>query len=162
CDVVHRHRHQPVADDRTVSFHVVAGCFLAKHPSLPADRHAVSLANHPHVHRVVLLGVSRQGARGYRVSLSGAFARHCCGAPCHLAETTCSLAFRSSRFDGQLNQAYIAIPPQWGPSALLAAFLASKPASTKSPPGSRSEIPITPRPIGASQHPPFASNSILY
>jgi hypothetical protein len=35
----------------------------------------------------------------------------------------------------------------------------NKPSSRKSPPGSRTAMPITPRPIGTSQPPPHASNS---
>ena len=48
------------------------------------------------------------------------------------------------------------------PSALIAAFPTSKPSSTKSPPGSTSEMPITPRPTGTSQRPQLASNSGIY
>jgi len=44
-------------------------------------------------------------------------------------------------------------------SASIAAFLTNKPSSTKSPPGSRTAMPTTPRPIGTSQHPTLASNS---
>jgi hypothetical protein len=44
-------------------------------------------------------------------------------------------------------------------SAWIAASPTSKPSSTKSPPGSRSEIPITPRPTGTSQSRRLASNS---
>ena len=51
--------------------------------------------------------------------------------------------------------------PNWAsyrPSASTAASPTNKPSSTKSPPGSRSEIPITPRPAGTSQRPKLASN----
>jgi hypothetical protein len=47
-------------------------------------------------------------------------------------------------------------------SALIAASPTNKPSSTKSPPGSRSEMPITPRPIGTSQRLKLASNSGTY
>ena len=43
-------------------------------------------------------------------------------------------------------------------SAWIAASPTNKPSSTKSPPGSRSEMPITPRPTGTSQRPKLASN----
>src|SRR6478736_2064842 len=46
--------------------------------------------------------------------------------------------------------------------ASIAASPTNKPSSTKSPPGSRSEIPITPRPAGTSQRPKLASNSSTY
>ena len=48
------------------------------------------------------------------------------------------------------------------PSASIAASPTSEPLSTKSPPGSRTEMQITPRPIGSSQHQPPASNSSTY
>jgi DDE superfamily endonuclease len=47
-------------------------------------------------------------------------------------------------------------------SASIAASPTNKPSSTKSPPGSRSEMPITPRPAGTSQRPKLASNSSTY
>ena len=51
--------------------HLVAGRVVAEHPGVPAGRHAVPAADHPHVHRLVVLGVPRQGARRHRLSLSG-------------------------------------------------------------------------------------------
>jgi len=47
-------------------------------------------------------------------------------------------------------------------SASIAASPTNKPSSMKSPPGSTSEIPITPRPTGTSQRPKPASNSGTY
>src|SRR5665213_1324631 len=70
-DVLHRHRHQPVADDRAVSLYAVAGRLVGKHAGIPAHWHAVSAAGHPDVHRLVVLGVSRQGPRRDRLSLIG-------------------------------------------------------------------------------------------
>ena len=61
-DVVHRHRHQPLADDRALSLHALAGGLVREHASVFADRHAVPAADHPDVHGLVLLGVPRQGA----------------------------------------------------------------------------------------------------
>ena len=68
--VLRRHRHQPVADDRAVPLHALAGRVLREHAGVPPDRHAVPAADHPDVHGVVLLGVPRQGARRRGVSLS--------------------------------------------------------------------------------------------
>ena len=45
---------------------------------------------------------------------------------------------------------------------LIGASPINKPSSMKSPPGSRSEMPITPRPIGTSQRLKLASNSSTY
>ena len=42
----------------------------SEHAGLPAGRHAVPAAGHPDVHRLVLLGVPRQGAGGHRLPLS--------------------------------------------------------------------------------------------
>ena len=48
------------------------------------------------------------------------------------------------------------------PNASIAAFPTNKPSSTKSPPGSTTAMPITPRPIGTSQPQTPASNSSTY
>ena len=48
--------------------HAVGGRLVAKHAGLPAGRHAVPAAGHPDLHRLVLLGVPRQGARRHRLS----------------------------------------------------------------------------------------------
>ena len=48
------------------------------------------------------------------------------------------------------------------PSASTAASPTNKPSSTKSPPGSRIEMPTTPRPTGTSQPQTHASNSSTF
>src|SRR5579885_2294607 len=68
-DVFYRHRHKLVADDRALSIYAVAGLVIIEHAGLPPDRHTVSSANHHHVHSLVLLGLSRKGARRHRLSL---------------------------------------------------------------------------------------------
>ena len=59
-----RHRHQPLSHDRAAPFHAVAGGIVRPHAGLPAGRHARAAARDPHVHRMVLLGVPRQGSVG--------------------------------------------------------------------------------------------------
>jgi cytochrome d ubiquinol oxidase subunit II len=61
-DVVYRHRDQSVAHDRAASLHALAGSLVQQHAGVSPDRHALSAANHPDVHRLVLLDLSRQGA----------------------------------------------------------------------------------------------------
>ena len=73
--VLSRHRHQPVAVHRAAHVHAVGGGLLAQHPGLPAGRHAVPAAGDPGLHRLVLLGVPRQGARRHRLSLRTAHGR---------------------------------------------------------------------------------------
>ena len=48
------------------------------------------------------------------------------------------------------------------PSVSTAAYPISKPSSTRLPPGSKTDMQITPRPIGTSQRPTPASNSSVY
>ena len=47
-------------------------------------------------------------------------------------------------------------------SASIAGFLTNKPSSRKSPLGSTTAMPTTPRPIGTSQHPMLVSNSSTF
>src|SRR5207245_11746991 len=47
-------------------------------------------------------------------------------------------------------------------NASIAESLTSKPPPTKTPPGSRIEMPDTPKPTGTSQPPAHASNSSTY
>src|SRR5271168_5130684 len=54
----------------------MGGCVLRGDPGFPARGHVVPAANHPHVHRLVLLGLSRQGARRPWLSLTGCLAPH--------------------------------------------------------------------------------------
>src|ERR1043166_1495536 len=68
-NVLSRHCHQPLADDRAAPLHAVAGRLLARHPGLHAGGHGVPAAGDPDVHGVVLLGVPRQGEGRYRLSL---------------------------------------------------------------------------------------------
>ena len=70
-DVLRRHRHQPVADDRAGAFHALSGRGIAEHPGVSADRHAVSVAGDSGLHGVVVLGIPRQGARRYRLPSLG-------------------------------------------------------------------------------------------
>src|SRR5262249_4647730 len=58
-----------------LSLYAVAGCVLVGHAGVPSDRHALSAAGDPHVHQLVLLGVSRQGARRGWLSLRARTAR---------------------------------------------------------------------------------------
>src|SRR5262245_1551270 len=69
-DVVYRHRDQLVADDRAVSLHAVAGGLVGEHAGFSSDRHALPAADHPDVHRLVVLGIPRQSPRHCRLSLS--------------------------------------------------------------------------------------------
>src|SRR5262249_36015644 len=48
------------------------------------------------------------------------------------------------------------------PNASTAAFPTNRPSSTKSPPGDKSAMPITPRQTGTSQPKMLASNSSIY
>src|SRR5579864_1609871 len=57
-----------MADDRAGAFHALPGRRIGEHASVPPDRHAVPLADHSGLHRLVVLGVPRQGARRYRLS----------------------------------------------------------------------------------------------
>jgi DDE superfamily endonuclease len=52
--------------------------------------------------------------------------------------------------------------PSYRPSVSIAASATSNSSLTRSPPGNRTAIKITPRPIGTSQPPPHASNSSTY
>jgi hypothetical protein len=52
--------------------------------------------------------------------------------------------------------------PSYRPNASTAASPTNKPSSTKSPLGSTTAMPTTPRPTGTSQHPTHASNSSIY
>ena len=58
-----------LAEHRAAHDHAVGRGGLAAVPGVPAGRHAVPAADHPHVHRLVLLGVPRQGKGGNRLSL---------------------------------------------------------------------------------------------
>jgi len=69
-DVLSRHRDQPVADDSAWALHVMAGSLGTGHAGVPADRDAAASAGHPHVYRLVILGVSRKGARRYRIQVA--------------------------------------------------------------------------------------------
>ena len=69
CPVLYRHRHQPVPDDRALPFHALGGRLLRPDPGVPAGRHIGAAAGDPDVQRMVLLGIPRQGAVGYRLSL---------------------------------------------------------------------------------------------
>jgi len=51
-----------MANDRPVPLHALAGGLIGEYPGFPAGRHAVSTADHSHVHSLVLLGLSREGA----------------------------------------------------------------------------------------------------
>src|SRR5450432_2350040 len=62
-------RHQPVADDRARTLYVSAGRGLGKHPGLSDGRHSRCPARDPVLYGLVVLGVSRQGARRQRLSL---------------------------------------------------------------------------------------------
>ena len=66
-----RHRRQPVADDRAPALQLVGRRLATGHASLPDDRHAPPPAGHPPLHRLVLLGLPRQGPRRHRLSLTG-------------------------------------------------------------------------------------------
>src|SRR5262249_14082358 len=70
--LLHPPHDQPVADDRALQIHVVGSRGVTKHASLPADRRAVPVAHYLDVHGLVVLGVPRQGARRYRLSLKRA------------------------------------------------------------------------------------------
>ena len=55
---------------RAAPLHAVGRRLRAQHAGFPAGRHAVPAAGDHHVHGVVVLGVPRQGARRYRLSLN--------------------------------------------------------------------------------------------
>src|SRR5215467_11504529 len=59
--VVPRPCDQPVADGRPIPLHVVGSGVLAEYASLLVGRHAGYVTDHPHVLRVVLLGLPRKG-----------------------------------------------------------------------------------------------------
>ena len=69
-DVLYRHRHQPVADDRARAFHVAGSGGFTEHAGLPPDRHAGPVADRPALYRLVILGIPRQGPLRHRISLS--------------------------------------------------------------------------------------------
>ena len=69
-DVLSRHRHQPVADDRARPLYPRAGRGVAKYADLPAGRNARSPTGRPALYRLIILGVSRQGAGLRRISLN--------------------------------------------------------------------------------------------
>ena len=65
--VLYGNCHQSLSDDRAQSFHFVGGSVLGPYPGVSPGRHARAAANHPDVYELVLLGVSRQGARRHRL-----------------------------------------------------------------------------------------------
>src|SRR6202020_2573048 len=69
-DVLPRPRDQPLSADRAVQIHPMGRGVLAIDAGLFARGHGVPAAGHPHVLRLVLLGVSRQGPRRPRLSLT--------------------------------------------------------------------------------------------
>ena len=48
-DVLHRHRYQFVANDRTFSLLPMGGSFFGEHTSLSVDRHTFAAADHPYI-----------------------------------------------------------------------------------------------------------------
>jgi cytochrome bd-type quinol oxidase subunit 1 len=64
-----RNCHQPLSNDGTAPFHTVAGDIIRPHAGLPDCRHARAAARGPHVYRVVILGVPRQGPQRDRLPL---------------------------------------------------------------------------------------------
>ena len=58
-----------MADDCPLSLYVVADGFVPEHTGISLDWHAVPAAGYPNVHRLVVLGVSRQGQRRRWLSL---------------------------------------------------------------------------------------------
>ena len=67
--VLSRNRDQPLSDDRALQVHDLGRRLVGIDAGLPPGRHAVPAADHPHVHRLVLLGVPRQGQSRHRLSL---------------------------------------------------------------------------------------------
>jgi hypothetical protein len=55
-----------------VPFHYTlwGGRIVGKYAGVPAYWHAVPVTDHPDLHRLVILGVSREGSRGHRLSLN--------------------------------------------------------------------------------------------
>src|SRR5262249_14072779 len=51
------------------ALHTRTGRSVAQHAGIPVDRHALPAADHPGLHHLVLLGVSRQGEGRHRLSL---------------------------------------------------------------------------------------------
>ncbi len=70
--VLSRPRDQPFPDDRAVQIHDLAGRLVGGDAGLPAGRRAGAAAGHSPLLRLVVLGVPRQGARRYRLSLRAA------------------------------------------------------------------------------------------
>jgi len=69
CPIVCRHRHQSLSDDRAPPFHLVGGGVLGTNASVSPGRNTRAPAGDPDVHRLVLLGISRQSPSGRRLSL---------------------------------------------------------------------------------------------
>ena len=68
-DVLPRPRDQPLPADRALQIHPLGRGVLAIDAGLFACGNGVPAAGHPHVHRLVLLGVSRQSSRRRGLSL---------------------------------------------------------------------------------------------
>ena len=69
-DVIPRHSHQLVADDRASTFYPEPGGGIGKYASVPPGWHARAVAGYFALHRMVILGVSRQGAFEHWISLN--------------------------------------------------------------------------------------------
>src|SRR5262249_10866605 len=93
CAILHGHRDQPLAVDRSTSLHARSGGLLTEHAGLPAGRHAVPAADHPCLFKLVVLGVPRKGARRRGLSLKSA---RC---PLVRAERTCRNGLEMSPYD---------------------------------------------------------------
>jgi hypothetical protein len=70
-DVLPGTRNQHLADGGAVHGDAVGSVGVVEVTRVPADRHLVSAADHSHVHRMVVLGLPRQGRSRDGVSLAG-------------------------------------------------------------------------------------------